>query len=103
MIDDLARRIRANRANANQSRRRRVQTRDGGRLVRRKHGHVEVHQVGGAKLVTDQSAGKLDGVDLESQAGSGNVWKRADGAFETRRATEAGRRVAREVNLLSGK
>ena len=33
---------------------------------------------------------QLDGVDLEAQVGSGNVWRRADGAFETRRATEAG-------------
>jgi hypothetical protein len=40
---------------------------------------------------------QLDGVDLEAQVGSGNVWKREDGAFETRRATEAGRRVPREV------
>jgi Tol biopolymer transport system component len=45
---------------------------------------------------------QLDGVDLEAQAGSGHVWKRADGAFETRRATEVGRRVAREVELASG-
>ncbi len=45
---------------------------------------------------------QLDGVDLEAQAGSGNVWKRDDGAFETRRATEVGRRVAREVKLRSG-
>ena len=42
---------------------------------------------------------QLDGVDLEAHVGSGNVWKREDGAFETRRATEAGRRVAREVGL----
>jgi len=40
---------------------------------------------------------QLDGVDLEAQAGSGYVWKRDDGAFETRRATEAGLRVRREV------
>jgi hypothetical protein len=45
---------------------------------------------------------QLDGVDLEAQAGSGHVWKREDGAFETRRATEVGRRVAREVELGSG-
>ena len=45
---------------------------------------------------------QLDGVDLEAQAGSGNVWKREDGAFETRRATEAGRRVAREVMPRTG-
>jgi hypothetical protein len=40
---------------------------------------------------------QLDGVDLEAQVGSGHVWKRDDGAFETRRATEVGRRVPREV------
>jgi len=40
---------------------------------------------------------QLDGVDLEAQLGSGNVWKREDGAFETRRATEAGRRVRGEM------
>lgn len=43
----------------------------------------------------------LDGVDLEAHVGSGNVWKREDGAFETRRATEAGVRVAREVSERS--
>jgi hypothetical protein len=41
---------------------------------------------------------QLDGVDLEAQVSSGNVWKRDDGAFETRRATEAGLRVPREVS-----
>lgn len=40
---------------------------------------------------------QLDGVDLEAQVGSGSVWKREDGAFETRRATEAGLRVPREM------
>jgi hypothetical protein len=45
---------------------------------------------------------QLDGVDLEAQVGSGNVWRREDGAFETRRATEAGRRVAREVTTRTG-
>jgi hypothetical protein len=44
---------------------------------------------------------QLDGVDLETQVGSGNVWKRGDGAFETRRAMEAGLRVAREVKERS--
>ena len=44
---------------------------------------------------------QLDGVDLAAHVGSGNVWKRADGAFETRRATEVGRRVAREMGLSS--
>jgi Tol biopolymer transport system component len=44
---------------------------------------------------------QLDGVDLEAQLGSGHVWRRDDGAFETRRAAEAGRRVAREVGLQS--
>jgi len=43
----------------------------------------------------------LDGVDLEVHVGSGNVWKREDGAFETRRATESGQRVAREVRERS--
>ena len=42
---------------------------------------------------------QLDGVDLAAQVGSGNVWRREDGAFETRRATDVGRRVAREVKL----
>ena len=42
---------------------------------------------------------QLDGVDLEAQLESGNVWKHEDGGFETRRATEVGRRVAREVRL----
>jgi hypothetical protein len=44
---------------------------------------------------------QLDGVNLQAQVGSGNVWKGEDGAFETRRATEMGRRVAREVKLQS--
>jgi len=41
---------------------------------------------------------QLEGVDLAAQSGTGNVWKREDGAFETRRAIEVGRRVVREVN-----
>jgi Tol biopolymer transport system component len=40
---------------------------------------------------------QLDGVDLQAQAGNDAVWKADDGAFETRRAIEAGRRVAREI------
>ena len=44
---------------------------------------------------------QLDGVDLQAQAGNGVVWKAGDGAFETRRAIEAGRRVAREVTTGS--
>ena len=40
---------------------------------------------------------QVDGVDLQAQAGNGVVWKSGDGAFETRRAIEAGRRVAREI------
>jgi Tol biopolymer transport system component len=40
---------------------------------------------------------QLDGVDLQAQAGNGSVWKGGDGAFETGRAVEAGRRVAREI------
>jgi hypothetical protein len=43
----------------------------------------------------------LDGVDRGAHLGSGQVWQRADGAFETRRAIEAGLRVAREVELGS--
>jgi hypothetical protein len=39
----------------------------------------------------------LDGVDRSVHLGSGQVWQRADGAFETRRAIETGLRVAREV------
>ena len=42
---------------------------------------------------------QLDGIDLEAQARTGTVWKREDGAFETRRAIEVGRRVARDVSL----
>jgi len=45
---------------------------------------------------------QLDGVDLQAQAGNGVVWKAGDGAFETRRAIEAGRRVAREITTGSG-
>ena len=41
---------------------------------------------------------QLDEIDLEVHAGSGNVWKREDGAFETRRAVEVGRRVAHDVS-----
>jgi Tol biopolymer transport system component len=40
---------------------------------------------------------RLDGVDLQTQAGSGMAWKSGDNIFETRRAIEAGRRVAQEV------
>lgn len=40
---------------------------------------------------------QLEGTDLRAQAGNGVVWKTADNAFETRRAIEMGRRVAREV------
>ena len=42
---------------------------------------------------------QLDGIDLEAHAHTGTVWKREDGAFETRRAIEVGRRVARDVSL----
>jgi Tol biopolymer transport system component len=45
---------------------------------------------------------QLDGVDLEVQAGNGVVWKGGNGAFETQRAIEAGRRVAREITTGSG-
>ena len=44
---------------------------------------------------------QLDGVDLQAQSGNGVVWKADDGAFETRRAIEAGRRVAREITTGS--
>jgi Tol biopolymer transport system component len=44
---------------------------------------------------------QLDGVDLQAQAGNGGVWKSGDGTFETRRAIEAGRRVAREITTAS--
>jgi Tol biopolymer transport system component len=44
---------------------------------------------------------QLDGIDLEIHARTGMAWKREDGAFETRRATEVGKRVAREVHLPS--
>ena len=40
---------------------------------------------------------QLDRVDLQAHAGSGTVWKRDDGAFETRRAIVVGKRVAGEV------
>ena len=42
---------------------------------------------------------RLDGVDLQTQAGSGMVWKSGDGIFETRRAIEMGRRAAQEVTM----
>lgn len=40
---------------------------------------------------------QLDRVDLQAHARSGTVWKRDDGAFETRRAIAVGRRVAHEM------
>jgi hypothetical protein len=40
---------------------------------------------------------QLDGVNLEAQAGNGGVWKGDRTFFETRRAIETGRRVAREM------
>ena len=43
---------------------------------------------------------QLDGVDLRSQAGNGNVWAHP-GGFETIRAVEMGRRVEREVTEAS--
>jgi Tol biopolymer transport system component len=45
---------------------------------------------------------QLDGVDLQAQAGNGVVWESDTGVFETRRAIEAGRRVAREITTGSG-
>jgi Tol biopolymer transport system component len=44
---------------------------------------------------------QLDGIDLEAHARTGNVWKKEDGAFETWRAIEIGKRVAREVSLAA--
>jgi hypothetical protein len=44
---------------------------------------------------------ELDGVDRGAHLGSGQVWQREDGAFETRRAIETGLRVAREVQLTA--
>jgi hypothetical protein len=46
---------------------------------------------------------QLDGVDLRAHVGFGVVWRRDDGAFETRRATDVGRRVAREVELRTSR
>ena len=40
---------------------------------------------------------QLDGVDLRAQSGNGAVWSSDRASFETRRAIEAGRRVAREI------
>jgi Tol biopolymer transport system component len=40
---------------------------------------------------------QLDRVDLAGQSGNGAVWKSDRGSFETRRAIETGRRVAREI------
>jgi len=40
---------------------------------------------------------QLDRVDLQAQAGNGTVWKNSETSFETRRAIEAGQRVAREI------
>ncbi len=45
---------------------------------------------------------QLDGVDLKAQAGNGEVWRTGDGAFETRRAIDSGRRVAREMTMHPG-
>jgi Tol biopolymer transport system component len=40
---------------------------------------------------------QLDGVDLQARAVSEAAWKSGDSSYETRRAIETGRRVAREV------
>ena len=45
---------------------------------------------------------RLDDVDLQAQAGNGAVWKNGKASFETRRAIEAGRRVAREITNGAG-
>lgn len=42
---------------------------------------------------------RLDGVDLQAQAGNGVVWKIEENVFETRRAMEMGRRIAREARM----
>ena len=42
---------------------------------------------------------QFDGVDLLAQVGTGAVWNSGDDSFETRRAIETGRRVAREVTM----
>jgi hypothetical protein len=42
---------------------------------------------------------QLDGVDLRAEALEGRAWLIETNVFETRRATEAGRRVRRERNL----
>ena len=55
----------------------------------------------GAELVAhelEHILEQLDGVDLQAQTGNGAVWKGDRSSFETRRAIEAGRRVAREVS-----
>ena len=44
---------------------------------------------------------QLDGIDLGAQAGNGAVWDSGNGSFETRRAIEAGRQVAREMTMGS--
>jgi Tol biopolymer transport system component len=46
---------------------------------------------------------QLDGVDLNTQAGSGAAWRTPSGAFETARAVETGRRVAHEVQRGAAK
>jgi Tol biopolymer transport system component len=76
--------------------------RQGGALV-----SVNIHLAGFADPIEliaheiEHVLEQLEGVDLGAQAGTGNVWKREDGAFETRRAIEVGRRVAREVNAAA--
>jgi TolB protein len=40
---------------------------------------------------------QLDGVDVRHHEDSGMAWKSGDGSYESRRAKEVGRRVAREV------
>ena len=42
---------------------------------------------------------QLEGVDLQSEADHGRAWMIDRGVFETRRASEAGRRVRRECQL----
>jgi hypothetical protein len=42
---------------------------------------------------------QLDGIDLRLEAQHGRAWLLGSGAFETRRASEAGRRARRECEL----
>lgn len=43
---------------------------------------------------------QVDGVDLRDEAASGRAWRTASGAWETRRAFNAGMRVRQEADAL---